>query len=404
MKKATAAATKPAKSVRPSAKKPRAVPMLDLSRQYEAIKKDVTKAMNRVCASQHYILGEDVTHFENEAAKFLGVKYAIGCASGTDAIWLALIAAGIQPSDEVITTPFSFFATASTIVRAGAKPIFVDVDPETLNIDPKCVEDRIRRFASSEIKGIMPVHLYGQCAQMDELNRIASDHKLKIVEDAAQAFGATWRGKPAGGLGTAGAFSFYPTKNLSCYGDGGLITTNDEKVAAHSRSLRAHGSTKRYYHDEIGWNSRLDSLQAAILNVKLKHIEDWNKARNKRADAYDILLKSSGLLASPGGAKIAPVRILKRTPQAGHIFHQYVVRVERRDELKAFLDKQNIGNMIYYPLPLHLQKCFAYLGYAPGDLPESEKAAKDVIALPIFPELTSSEQSAVVGAMEEFYS
>lgn len=400
MKKATAAP----KAARSKTKKPLAVPMLDLSRQYNALRKEMTKAIARVCESQHYILGEDVTAFENESAEFLGVKFAIGCASGTDAIWLSLIAAGINPSDEVITTPFSFFATASTIVRAGAKPIFVDVDSDTLNIDPACVEERLRRGTSAKIKGLMPVHLYGQCADMDELSRVASDFKLKIVEDAAQAFGATWRGKRAGGLGIAGAFSFYPTKNLSCYGDGGLITTNDEKVAAHARSLRAHGSTKRYYHDEIGWNSRLDSLQAAILRVKLKYIEDWNKQRKKRADAYDLLFKSAGLLASRGASKSAPVRILKRDPNASHIFHQYVVRVERRDELKVFLDKQNIGNMVYYPVPLHLQKCFAYLGYAPGDLPESEKAATDVLALPIFPELTSEEQSAVVTAIAEFYS
>jgi dTDP-4-amino-4,6-dideoxygalactose transaminase len=401
MKKASAAS--PKKAVSSPAKKPRAVPMLDLSRQYATLRKEVTKAIERVCESQHYILGEDVAAFEKEAAEFLGVKFAVGCASGTDAIWLSLLAAGINPSDEVITTPFSFFATASTIIRAGAKPVFVDVDPETLNIDPAAVEQRIKRTSCAKIKGIMPVHLYGQCADMDKLGKIAADYKLKIVEDAAQAFGATWRGKCAGALGVAGAFSFYPTKNLSCYGDGGLITTNDEKIAAHARRLRAHGSDRRYYHDELGWNSRLDSLQAAILRVKLNHVEGWNKERRKRADAYDLLLKSAGLLSS-GGSKSGPVRILKRDPNASHIFHQYVIRMQRRDELAAFLAKQNIGSMIYYPVPLHLQKCLAYLGYAAGDLPESEKAATDVLALPIFPELTSDEQSAVVSAIAEFYS
>lgn len=378
--------------------------MLDLSRQYAAVRHEMNAAIERVCASQHYILGEDVQAFEKEAAAFLGAKYAIGCASGTDAIWLSLLAAGVNPSDEVITTPFSFFATASTITRAGAKPVFVDVDPETLNIDPKCIEERIRQSRSSRLKAILPVHLYGQCADVDELNRIAADHKLKVIEDAAQAFGASWRGKRAGSLGLAAAFSFYPTKNLSCYGDGGLITTNDEKVAAHALSLRAHGSTKRYYHDEIGWNSRLDSIQAAILRVKMKYIEDWNMQRHKRADAYDLMLKAAGLLGAKGAAHAAPVRLLKRHPQSFHIFHQYVVRVEHRDELAAFLAKREIGSMIYYPVPLHLQKCFAYLGYAPGELPESERAAAEVLALPMFPELTSEEQSAVVDAIAEFYS
>jgi dTDP-4-amino-4,6-dideoxygalactose transaminase len=401
MKKASAVSPKGSSS---AAKKPVAVPMLDLARQYDALRKEMTKAIERVCESQHYILGEDVAAFEKEAAEFLGTKFAIGCASGTDAIWLSLLAADINPSDEVITTPFSFFATASTIIRAGAKPIFVDVDPETLNLDPASVESRIKRTSSAKIKGIMPVHLYGQCADMDELSRVAADHKLKIIEDAAQAFGATWRGKRAGNLGLVGAFSFYPTKNLSCYGDGGLITTNDDKVAARARSLRAHGSTKRYYHDEIGWNSRLDSLQAAILRVKLKYIEDWNLQRRKRADAYDMLLTSAGLASSANGAKQSPIKILKRNPHAGCIFHQYVIRAERRDELAAFLGKNQIGSMIYYPLPLHLQKCFAYLGYAEGDLPECERAAKDVLALPIFPELTSDEQSAVVSAIADFYS
>src|SRR3954466_10152068 len=304
MKKASAASPK-----KSPAQKLVGVPMLALPRQYDRLREEVTKAISRVSESQHYILGEDVAAFEAESARFLGTKFAIGCASGTDAIWLSLLASGVNPSDEVITTPFSFFATASTIVRAGAKPVFVDVDPGTLNIDPACVEARIRRTSSAKIKAVMPVHLYGQCADMDALGKLAAEYKLKIVEDAAQAFGATWRGKCAGGLGIAGAFSFYPTKNLSCYGDGGLITTNDEKVAAHARSLRAHGSTKRYYHDQIGWNSRLDSIQAAVLNVKMKYIEDWNKQRRKRADAYDLMLKSAGLLASgsgSAGSKSAP--------------------------------------------------------------------------------------------------
>jgi dTDP-4-amino-4,6-dideoxygalactose transaminase len=378
------------------------IPMLDLSRQYASIRRQVTEAIERVCESQQYIMGKEVSDFEAEAAAFLGTKHAIGCASGTDAIWLALIASGVGPGDEVITTPFSFFATASTITRIGAKPIFVDVDPETLNIDPGCIEERIKRTRSSRIKAMLPVHLYGQCAEMDELARIGAQYKLAVIEDAAQAFGAGWRGKRAGGIGASGAFSFYPTKNLSAFGDGGLVTTNDSKIADHVRLLRSHGSSKRYYHQEIGWNSRLDAIQAAILNVKMKHIEDWNAKRRQRADAYELMLKSSGLLATNKSG--SPVRLLKRLPQAFHIFHQYVIRVERRDELREFLANKKIGSEVYYPVPLHLQQCFGYLGYAEGDLPESERAASDVLALPMFPELTSEEQATVVSAISEFYS
>ncbi|MCU1286329.1 MAG: DegT/DnrJ/EryC1/StrS aminotransferase [Acidobacteriales bacterium] len=385
-----------------SARKPTSVPMLDLSRQYAAIRTEVTEAIERVCASQQYIMGKAVVDFESEAAQFLGVKHAIGCASGTDAIWLSLLAGGVGPSDEVFTTPFSFFATASTIIRIGAKPIFVDVDPNTLNIDPACIEARIKRTRSSKLKAILPVHLYGQCADMDELGRIGQEYKLTLVEDAAQAFGSAWRGKRAGNIGTTAAFSFYPTKNLSCYGDGGLVTTNDSGMAEHVRLLRNHGSRKRYYHEEIGWNSRLDSIQAAILSVKMKYIEDWNEKRKQRADAYDLLLKSAGLLSSDTAH--SPVRLLGRMPQAFHIFHQYVIRVQKRDELREFLAKQNIGTEVYYPVPLHLQQCFAFLGYAEGDLPESERAAKEVLALPMFPELTSEEQATVVSAIAQFYS
>lgn len=376
--------------------------MLDLSRQYASIRPEIEAAVLDVCASQQYILGKEVTEFEKESAAYLGVKEAVGCASGTDALWLALMASGIQPGDEVFTTPFSFFATASSIVRAGAKPVFVDIDPETLNIDPLAIEARLERSHSARIRGIMPVHLYGQCANMDDLNRIAAERKIAVIEDAAQAFGATWRGRRAGDLAAAAAFSFYPTKNLSCYGDGGLITTNSKSIADHLRRLRAHGSSRRYYHEELGWNSRLDSLQAAILRVKLRYIDEWNAARAKRAGAYDLLLKSAGLLGAK--AKPGPVRLLARSPQSNHIFHQYVVRVPRRDELREFLTGRGIGSEVYYPVPLHMQQCFIYLGYREGDLPVSEQAAKDVIALPMFPELTSDEQAQVVSAIAEFYS
>src|SRR5262249_11844432 len=353
-----------------------------------------------VCESQRYILGEEVTAFEREFAPLCGTSEAVGCASGTDALWLALVAAGVSPGDSVITTPFSFFATASSILRAGAKPVFADVDPQTLNLDPARVEQRLQ---SSPAKAVMPVHLYGQCGDMDGFARLAEEFKLQLVEDAAQAVGATWNGHRAGSMSAAAAFSFYPTKNLSAFGDAGAVTTNDAKLAEHMRSLRNHGGKQRYYHDEIGANSRLDAIQAAVLRVKMPHLPQWNDARRERARTYGRPLTSAGLTKT-GANSAPPVTLLKTLPGAYHIYHQYVVRVRDRDKLRTFLSERGVGSEIYYPIPLHLQKCFNYLGYAPGDLPEAEQAALDVLALPIFPELEEDEQRHVVESIAAFYS
>ncbi len=376
--------------------------MLDLSRQYTAIRDEVLAAIARVCDSQKYILGDEVVLFEREFAALCNTSAAVGCASGTDALWLGLAAAGVKTGDSVITTPFSFFATASSIIRCGARPVFADVDPDTLNLDPGSVESCVRNSPAT-VTAMMPVHLYGQCADMDSLGRIANEYKLKIVEDAAQAVGATWNGKPAGSFGAAAAFSFYPTKNLSAFGDAGILTTSDPEVAEHARSLRNHGAKQRYYHDEIGANSRLDSIQAAVLRVKLAHLPAWNDARRERARIYDQLFAASGLTRT-GAESTSPIRLLKTAPQAHHIYHQYVVRVQQRDGLRDFLKQRGVGSEIYYPVPLHLQKCFSYLGYAPGDLPEAERAAGDVLALPMFPELEQEEQRYVVDSIAEFYS
>ena len=374
--------------------------MLDLSRQFASIRNEVFTAIGRVCESQHYILGEEVVAFEREFASLCAATEAVGCASGTDGLWLALVAAGVKPGDSVITTPFSFFATASSILRAGAKPVFADADPETLNLAPAKVEQRVK---SSSIRAVMPVHLYGQCADMDGFDRLAAEFKFQIVEDAAQAVGATWNGRRAGSLSAAAAFSFYPTKNLSAFGDAGAVTTNDPKLAEHMRSLRNHGGKQRYYHDEIGANSRLDAIQAAVLRVKMPHLATWNEARRERARTYGRLLTSAGLTKT-GANSAPPVTLLKTLSGAHHIYHQYVIRVRDRDKLRAFLSERGVGSEIYYPIPLHLQKCFSYLGYAPGDLPEAEQAALDVLALPIFAELEEDEQRQVVESIAEFYS
>jgi dTDP-4-amino-4,6-dideoxygalactose transaminase len=391
--------TKP-REPRSTSKKFERVPLLDLRRQYQEIRAEVLAAIERVCASQSFISGPEVEALESEVAAFTGVAAAVGCASGTDALWLSLVAAGVQPGDAVVTTPFSFFASASAIVRAGARPVFADVEPRTLNIDPAKVEARLQTSGSYKVRALLPVHLYGQCADMDSLQRISDEFKLAIIEDAAQAIGATWRERRAGSLGIAAAFSFYPSKNLSAYGDAGLVTARDPELADHMRQLRNHGSPRRYHHEEFGWNCRLDAIQAAILRVKLPHVDKWNQQRRERATAYHRLLSDAGLFSTSD----SPIQILETNPQAKSVFHQYVIRARRRDELRNFLTDRKIGTEIYYPLPLHLQPCFAYLGYLEGDLPESERAASEVLALPMFPELTFEEQRWVVESIAEFYS
>jgi dTDP-4-amino-4,6-dideoxygalactose transaminase len=379
----------------------RPIPQLDLSRQYELLRDDVLKAIERVCASQQFILGPEVAALEQEICAFLGVAETVGCSSGTEALWLALVACDLQPGDQVVTTPFSFFASASAIVRAGGRPVFVDVDPRTLNISPELLERKLA--ASDGVRAVLPVHLYGQCSEMEKMESLSRAHEIALIEDAAQAFGAAWQGRKAGSWGDAAAFSFYPTKNLSAYGDAGCVTTNKKPLAERMRRLRNHGGRERYFHDEIGWNSRLDAIQAAVLRVKLKHIDDWNEGRRQHAGSYQRLLSEAGLLAGTPG-KPAPVQLLDTLKPATHIYHQFVVRAQRRDQLRAFLSERGVGSEIYYPLPLHLQKCFAYFGYSGGDFPEAERAAREVLALPMFPELTEDEQDYVVEAIAEFYS
>jgi len=382
--------------------------MLDLGRQYAQIGGEVLEAIARVCASQHYILGEDVKALELEIAEFCGALDAVGCASGTDAVWLAIAAAGVQPGDQVLTTPFSFFASASAIVRAGGRPVFADIDPLTFNLDPKRVECFLQSQRRDKLRALLPVHLYGQCADMDSFQRLAGEFHLSLIEDAAQAIGASWgeaskTRSRAGSVGVAAAFSFYPTKNLSAYGDAGMVTTNSEKAAGHMRRLRNHGSPRRYLHEEFGWNCRLDAIQAAVLRVKLKYLETWNQARRDRAATYDRLFAETGLASPDGPENSAPIRLPQTRPEAHHIFHQYVVRAYRRDELREFLAARKIGTEIYYPIPLHLQPCFVYLGYREGDFPEAERAAREVLALPMFPELTEEEQRRVVTSIADFY-
>ncbi len=414
---------------------PLAVPLLDLRRQYDGLRTEVLAAITRVCDSQSFILGPEVEALEREIAALTGAACAVGCASGTEALWLALVAAGVKPGDSVITTPFSFFASASAIVRAGATPVFVDIDPGTLNLDAALVRSQLqdRRLRdrqaaptqSKNVRAILPVHLYGQCADIDAFDRIvhedvhedAHEFGVAIVEDAAQAIGAAWSGRGAGSLGVTAAFSFYPTKNLSAYGDAGIVTTNHPEIAEHMRQLRNHGSPRRYYHHEFGWNGRMDAIQAAVLRVKLGHIADWNRSRQQHAATYDRLFAESGLTSGltsrqasdqtsgqTSNPSSAPVRLLARSPQAKHVFHQYVIRAQRRDELRKFLADRKIGSEIYYPLPLHLQPVFSYLGLKAGDLPVAEQAAREVLALPMFPELTEAEIQSVVESIAEFYS
>jgi dTDP-4-amino-4,6-dideoxygalactose transaminase len=375
--------------------------MLDFGRQFVGIRQELLTSIEAVCASQQFILGPQVASFEQAAAAACSAPHAVGCASGTDAIWLALAAANIGPGDAVITTPFSFFASVSAILRCGAQPLLADIDPATFNLSAAATEEVLRSHAGAKVKAILPVHLYGQCADWDAFTSLKQKYNLLLVEDAAQAFGASWDGIPAGALGDAAAFSFYPTKNLSAMGDAGLVTTLSAAIDDHARVLRAHGMRRRYYHDEVGWNSRLDSLQAAILEVKLRYLPQWNQQRRDLAAHYDQLFRDAGI----AGPTIAEGVVLPFSdPRATHVFHQYVIRAPRRNELREYLTDRQIGSEIYYPLPLHEQTSLASLGYKRGDFPISEAAAAEVLALPMYPELREDEQQTVVETIVAFYA
>lgn len=377
--------------------------MLDLKRQYQPLQRELLEALQHVLETQQFILGEQVASFERAAAGHLGVKHAVGCSSGTDALWLALAAAGIGTGDAVITTPFSFFASVSAILRAGASPILADIDPVTFNLAPKAVEAVLKSPSQVPVRAVLPVHLYGQCADWDGFSQLSKRHGLKLIEDAAQAWGAEWEGKKAGGLGDAGAFSFYPTKNLSAAGDAGMVTTNSDDLDEMARTLRQHGMRRRYYHDELGWNTRLDGFQGAVLQVKLKYIARWNQCRRTIAKRYRALFHAKGI-AESGSFPRHGIVLPQEVPGAHHVWHQYVIRSPRRDALREFLTSRKIGSEIYYPVPLHMQTALKSLGYREGDFPETERAAREVLALPIFPELREDEQKTVVDAIAEFLS
>jgi dTDP-4-amino-4,6-dideoxygalactose transaminase len=367
-----------------------AIPLLDLTRQYLPLRERVQAAVMSTIESQRFILGPDVEHFEQRFAAYCGAAHAIGCASGTDALELALMAVRVGPGDEVLTVPFTFFATAGAILSAGARPVFVDVEPDSFNLDIEQL-DRVLA-AHPSIKAILPVHLYGGCADMGPVIERAAARGIPVIEDAAQAVGAECRGVRAGNMGTMGCFSFFPTKNLGGFGDGGMLTTNDESLARDLRALRVHGSFERYVHQWPGMNSRLDALQAAVLNVKLDYLDDWNRARQRNAALYCELL--SGVVTTP----------VPRPHQTCHVYNQFVIRCPRRDELRTWLSSHGVGTEVYYPLPLHLQPALAGYGYGPGDFPVSEQLAREVLALPIFAELTEDEIRAVAGLIQEFYS
>lgn len=377
--------------------------MLDLERQYSPLRQELLEALAGVLDSRQFILGEAVADFETAAATHLGVTHAVGCSSGTDALWLALAAAGLGPGARVVTTPFSFFASVSSILRVGAMPVFADIDPVTFNLSPVALENVLDTLHGASVRAVLPVHLYGQCANWTELTRHAAESGIILIEDAAQAWGAAWEGKRAGSLGDIAAFSFYPTKNLSAAGDAGMVSTNSAALAEHARVLRQHGMRRRYFHDELGWNARMDGFQGAILSVKLKYIERWNRSRRKAAARYHALFASAGL-AEVGPYPERGVILPKEVPGAHHVWHQYVVRAPRRDALRDLLTARRIGSEIYYPVPLHLQEALKPLGYREGDLPEAERAAREVLALPIFPEIREDEQQAVVSAIAEFFS
>jgi dTDP-4-amino-4,6-dideoxygalactose transaminase len=375
--------------------------MLDLKRQYRPLHRELLEAIEAVLEKQQFILGEPVATFERAAAAQLGVAHAVGCSSGTDALWLALAGAGIGPGDAVVTTPFSFFASVSAILRSGAVPLLADIEPATFNLDPVAVENLLKGTQGAAVRAILPVHLFGQCADWNAFSRLGEAHSLKLIEDAAQAWGAEWNSAKAGGLGDAAAFSFYPTKNLSAAGDAGMVATNSSEVAERVKMLRQHGMRRRYYHDEVGWNARMDGLQGAVLSVKLRYIDGWNQARRTAAKRYHALFHAAGL-AEAGTYPVHGVVLPHEVPGSRHVWHQYVIRTPRRDALRDFLAIRQIGSEIYYPVPLHMQEALKGLGYAQGSFPEAERAAREVLALPIFPELREDEQQTVVAAIAEF--
>jgi dTDP-4-amino-4,6-dideoxygalactose transaminase len=368
------------------------VPQLDLRAQYATFRKEAGRAIERVLDSQHFILGEEVWAFEHRAAEYCGVRHAIGCASGSDALLLALLALEIGPGDEVITVPFTFFATAGAIVHAGAKPVFVDIEPGTFNLDVARLAAVLDRHPKA--RAILPVHLYGGCADMDPIVELARARGVAVIEDAAQAIGSEYKGRRAGGLAELGCFSFFPTKNLGAFGDGGMVTTNDDRLAERLRALRVHGSHTKYVYEWVGLNSRLDALQAAVLRVKIEYLDGWTAARQRNAARY------TGKLHELGAPVIAPAAAPYQTR---HIYNQYTLLCRRRDDLRQALAAQGIGTEIYYPLPLHLQKCFADLGYRVGDFPASERCAKEALSLPVYPELPPEDLDRVAEAIVAFY-
>ena len=405
--------------------------MLDLKRQYQPLQRELMDAIGAILETRQFILGEPVAAFERAAGERLGVAHAVGCSSGTDALWLALAAAGIGPGQAVVTTPFSFFASVSAILRAGATPLLADIEPTTFNLNPTAVEALLDSPQGAAVRAILPVHLYGQAADFTAFARLGRERGLKLIEDAAQAWGSEWaspgepgaeaestslgsqagapgdrsssRGVKAGGLGDAAAFSFYPTKNLSAAGDAGMVTTNSDELAERARMLRQHGMRRRYYHDEIGWNTLMDGFQGAILSVKLKYIDGWNHARRTVARRYHALFHAAGLVEA-GPYPVRGVVLPHEVRGTRHVWHQYVIRTVRRDGLRQFLTERRIGSDIYYPIPLHMQEALKTLGYGEGSFPEAERAAREVLALPIFPELREDEQQTVVSAIAEFLS
>ncbi|MBX3332142.1 MAG: DegT/DnrJ/EryC1/StrS family aminotransferase [Nitrospira sp.] len=375
------------------------VPLLDLKVHHEPLQREIMAALEQTFKSQAFILGSEVSKLEGRVAGYCQAKYGIGVTSGTDALLVALMAIGVGSGDEVITTPYSFFATAGAAVRLGAKPVFTDIDPITFNIDPAKLADTV----TSKTKAIIPVHLYGQCADMAPIMDIAKQHNLSVIEDAAQAIGSEYHdGRRACSMGTIGCLSFFPSKNLGCLGDGGMAVTNDPDLAERMRVLRVHGSQPKYYHKVIGGNFRLDTIQAAVLNVKLNYLDGWTRRRQENANRYGTLFQQSDLVRK--GRVQLPEAIYRFSGvKHHHIYNQFVLRVERRDDLMAYLLQKGIGAEIYYPVPFHLQECFRYLGYKEGDFPASEGAAKETLAIPIYPELTAEQQTEVVETIATFY-